>query len=188
METLMQLLAERSAQQLVYSSLGREIQVSVDTIKRWVDLLARLHYGFMVRPWFTNVAKALRKEPKWFQRDWSGLADDGARAETMVACHLLKAVEGWTDLGFGDFELRYLRDKQKREVDFLVVRDRKPWFLVEVKIKETNLSPSLAYFQGQTKAAHAFQVVMNLAYQEADCFRVPRPVAVPARTLLSQLL
>ena len=132
MEILMQLLAERSAQQLVYSSLAREIQVSVDTVKRWIDLLALLHYGFMLRPWFKNVAKALRKEPKWFQRDWSGLTDDGARAETFVACHLLKAVEGWTDLGFGDFELRYLRDKQKREVDFLVVRDRKPWFLVEV--------------------------------------------------------
>jgi uncharacterized protein len=188
METLMQLLAERSAQQLIYSSLAREIQISVDTVKRWIDLLFRLHYGFMVRPWFTNVAKALRKEPKWFQRDWSELTDDGARAETMVACHLLKAVEGWTDLGFGDFQLRYLRDKQKREVDFLVVRDRKPWFLVEVKIGETSLSPSLAYFQGQTKAAHAFQVVMNLAYQEADCFRVARPIAVPARTFLSQLL
>lgn len=67
METLMQLLAERSAQQLIYSNLAREIQVSVDTVKRWIDLLARLHYGFMVRPWFTNVAKALRKEPKWFQ-------------------------------------------------------------------------------------------------------------------------
>jgi predicted AAA+ superfamily ATPase len=72
METLMQLLAERSAQQLVYSNLAREIQVSVDTVKRWVDLLARLRYGFMVRPWFTNVAKTLRKEPKWFQRKpWS---------------------------------------------------------------------------------------------------------------------
>ncbi len=188
MEILMQLLAERSAQQLVYSSLAREIQVSVDTIKRWIDLLARLHYGFMVRPWFKNVAKALRKEPKWFQRDWSGLADDGVRAETLVACHLLKAVEGWTDLGFGDFELRYLRDKQKREVDFLVVRDRKPWFLVEVKQSATSLSPSLAYFQGQTKAAHAFQVVMNLAYQSADCFAVHRPVVVPAKTFLSQLL
>ena len=92
METLMQLLAERSAQQLVYSSLGREIQVSVDTIKRWVDLLARLHYGFMVRPWFANVAKALRKEPKWFQRDWSGLADDGARAETMVERRMYRAL------------------------------------------------------------------------------------------------
>ena len=188
METLMQLLAERSAQQLVYSSLAREIQVSVDTVKRWIDLLARLHYGFMVRPWFANVAKALRKEPKWFQRDWSGLADDGARAETFVACHLLKAVEGWTDLGFGDFDLRYLRDKQKREVDFLVVRDRKPWFLTEVKLSETNLAPSLAYFQGQTKAAHAFQVVMSLAYQPADCFAIHRPVVVPAKSFLSQLL
>jgi hypothetical protein len=188
METLMQLLAERSAQQLVYSSLAREIQVSVDTVKRWIDLLARLHYGFMVRPWFANVAKALRKEPKWFQRDWSGLADDGARAETFVACHLLKAVEGWTDLGFGDFDLRYLRDKQKREVDFLVVRDRKPWFLIEVKLSETNLAPSLAYFQGQTKAAHAFQVVMSLAYQPADCFAIHRPVVVPAKSFLSQLL
>jgi uncharacterized protein len=188
METLMQLLAERSAQQLIYSNLAREIQVSVDTVKRWVDLLARLHYGFMVRPWFTNVAKALRKEPKWFQRDWSGLADDGARAETLVACHLLKAVEGWTDLGFGEFELRYLRDKQKREVDFLVVKDRKPWFLVEVKLSETSLSPSLAHFQAQTKAAHAFQLVVSLAYQAADCFLLHRPVVVPAKTFLSQLL
>src|SRR5215472_4267070 len=152
METLMQLLAERSAQQLVYSNLAREIQVSADTVKRWVDLLSRLHYGFMVRPWFTNVAKALRKEPKWFQRDWSGLANEGARAETFVACHLLKAVEGWTDLGFGGFELRYLRDKQKREVDFLVLKDRKPWFMVEVKLNETSLSPSLAHFQTQIKA------------------------------------
>lgn len=187
-ETLMQLLAERSAQQLVYSSLAREIQVTVETVRRWVDLLSRLHYGFMVRPWFTNVAKALRKEPKWFQKDWSGLADDGARAETLVACHLLKAVEGWSDLGLGDFELRYLRDKQKREVDFLVVRDRKPWFLVEVKLSDTALSSSLANFQSQTKAEHSFQVVMNLAYQRADCFRVHRPIVVPAKTFLSQLL
>jgi predicted AAA+ superfamily ATPase len=187
-ETLMQLLAERSAQQLVYSNLANEIQVSIDTVKRWIDLLSRLHYGFMVRPWFRNVAKALRKEPKWFQRDWSGLTDDGARAETLVACHLLKAVEGWTDLGFGDFELRYLRDKQKREVDFLVVRDRKPWFLVEVKLRDTILSPSLAYFQSQIKAPHAFQVVLDLPYEAADCFKVKHPVVVPAKTFLSQLL
>lgn len=187
-ETLMQLLAERSGQQLVYANLAQEIQRSIDTVKRWIDLLVRLQYGFLVRPWFTNVTKALRKEPKWFLRDWSGVADDGLRGETMVACHLLKAVEGWTDLGLGDFELRYLRDKQKREVDFLVARDRKPWFLAEVKSTDTRLSPSLGYFQIQTKAPHAFQLVMNLAYQPVDCFRVRRPVVVPARTFLSQML
>ncbi len=77
METLMELLVERSAQQLVYSNLVAEIQVSVDTMRRWIDLLTRMHYSFTVRPWFNSVAKALRKEPKWFLRDWSGVTDDG---------------------------------------------------------------------------------------------------------------
>ena len=187
-ETLMDILAERSGQQLIYANLSREIGVAVDTVTRWIDLLGRLHYGFIVRPWFANVAKALRKEPKWFLRDWSGLADEGARAETLVACHLLKAVEGWTDLGFGEFGLRYLRDKMKREVDFLVVRDRAPWFLVEVKLNETALGPALAHFQAQTKAANAFQVVWGLPFEAVDCFRTRRPTVVPARTFLSQLL
>ena len=68
------------------------------------------------------------------------------------------------------------------------MRDRKPWFLVEAKLADTRLSPSLAYFQGQTKAPHAFQVVINLPYQPADCFTVHLPLVVPAKTLLSQLL
>jgi len=188
METLMACLAERSSHQLIYTALANEINVSVDTVKRWIDILSRLHYGFTIRPWFRNVAKALRKEPKWMLRDWSGIADPGDRAETMVGCHLLKAVEGWTDLGLGDFELRYLRDKAKREVDFVVVRDRKPWFLVEVKKNDTALSPVLAHFQTETGAAHAFQVVMALPYQPVNCFAESRPCVVPARTLLSQLL
>lgn len=36
-----------------------------------------------------------------------------------MACHLLKAVEGRTDLGLGRFELGYGRDKEKREVDYV---------------------------------------------------------------------
>lgn len=187
-EVLMRVLEERSAQQLVYSNLASEIGVAVDTIRRWIDLLGRLHLGFLVRPWFKNVTKSLRKEPKWFLRDWSGVADEGARAETLVACHLLKAVEGWTDLGLGTYELRYLRDKLKREVDFVVVRDGKPWFLVEVKKADANLSPALARFQAETGADQAFQVVLDLPYEEANCFAHRKPIVVPARTFLSQLL
>jgi hypothetical protein len=188
LEHLGLLLAERSGSPLVLSSLANEVQVSVDTVRRWVETLSSLHWGFLVRPWFRSVAKALRKEPKWFLRDWSGCADPGARAETFVACHLLKAVEGWVDLGLGEFELRYVRDKEKREVDFLVVRDGRPWFLVEAKLRDTALSPSLGRFQGRLKAAHAFQVVVELPYVDADCFARHEPVVVPARTFLSQLL
>ncbi len=187
-EQMAAILSERSATALVQDNLARTIGVSVDTVRRWTGTLLSLHFGFLVRPWTHSIARSLLKEPKWYLRDWSGIEDPGARAETFVACHLLKSVEGWNDLGFGEFELRYLRDKDKREVDFLVVRDRKPWFLVEVKSSDANLSPSLAYFQKRTGAPHAFQAVFDMEPVIADCFKERAPVAVPTRTLLSQLL
>ncbi len=188
-EALVHVLMEHSGDQLVFSSLARQVQVSQDTLSRWIRTLCGFHLGFLLRPWFKNVSKSLRKEPKWFLRDWSNIADEGKRAETFVACHLLKAVEGWTDLGLGEFQLGYLRDSLKREVDFVVVRDRKPWMLVEVKKADSQPSDSLAYFQDQIKAPFAFHVVLNAAFVDADCFAKPQPpLVVPARTFLSQLL
>ncbi len=188
-ESLVSVLLEHSGDQLVYSSLAKQVQVSQDTLRRWIETLCGFYLGFLVRPWFQNISKSLRKEPKWFLGDWSGIADGGKRAETFIACHLLKAVEGWTDLGLGEFQLGYLRDKLKREVDFVIVRDRKPWVLVEVKKTDKNLGPSLAYFQGQTKAPFAFQVVLDADYVDASCFaRAGGPRVVPARTFLSQLI
>ncbi len=189
LEMLVQMLAVRSGQQIVFSNLARDIQVSVDTIKRWCEVLSSLHHGFLLKPWFTNVSRSLRKEPKWFLRDWAEIKDPGSRAETFVACHLLKAVEGWNDLGLGRFQLGYLRDKAKREVDFVVIRDGKPWFLAEVKFRHSGLSDGLKHFQEQTKAPFAFQVVIEADYVDADCFARPRgPLVVPARTVLAQLL
>lgn len=186
-EALGKLLASRSGCQIVYSSLAKEVRVDDKTIRNWIAALISLHYGFIVKPWYRNVAKALIKEPKWYLRDWSSLADPGQRAETFIACHLLKAVEGWTDLGLGTFELRYLRDKQKREVDFLVVRDEEPWFMVEVKTSATKPTASLEYFHRTLNCAHAFQVVTDLDYVQGDCFSTQSPTVVPAITFLSQL-
>ena len=189
LEVMARVLAERSGEQLVFDNLARQVRVSADTVRRWVAALSDLHLGFLVRPWFKNVSRSLRKEPKWFLRDWAAVRDVGQRAETFVACHLLKAVEGWNDLGLGAFELGYLRDKEKREVDFVVVRDGEPWFLVETKHEDAALNPALHYFQQQLGAPLAFQATVAADYVDADCFASPgRPLVVPARTLLSQLL
>lgn len=187
LEVLVALLAERSGAQISYSSLAREVNVSVDTARRWIRALCSLYHGFLIRPWTRNVTKSLRKEPKWYLYDWSGIRDPGARAETLVACHLLKAVQSWEDEGLGSFELRYLRDKQQREVDFAVIRENEPWFLVEVKHADRRLTPSLAHFQRQIGADHALQVVIDSPYVDTSCFRDADPIVVPAMTLLSQL-
>jgi len=151
--------------------------------------LSNLHLGFLVRPWFKNISRSLRKEPKWFLRDWAVIEDAGDKAETFIACHLLKAVDGWNDMGLGQFKLGCLRDKEKREVDFVVVRDGAPWFLVEAKYHEAPMSQALKYYQNQLRAPFAFQVILDADYIDTDCFARPRgPVVVPAKTLLSQLL
>ncbi len=189
LEILVNLLLSQSSEQLIYSRLASEIQVSIDTMRRWVNTLCNLHLGFLVRPWFKNVARSLRKEPKWFLRDWSAIEDPGQKCETFIACHLLKAVEGWNDLGLGVFGLGYLRDLNQREVDFIVIKDGSPWFLVEVKKADQTIAPSLRYFQRQLKVPFAFQVVLEADYVNADCFEANRgPLVVPARTFLSQLL
>ena len=182
-------LARTSARQLVYGARAAEIGVAIDTLRRWVATLCDLHLGFLIRPWSRGVRRSLRREPRWFLRDWGDIPDEGDRAETLVACHLLKAVEGWSDLGLGRFELGYLRDKERRKVDFVVARDGRPWFLADVRRRREPVGAALAYHQAQLGAPFAFQVIVDADYADADCFAAPGgPRVVPARTFLSQLL
>jgi len=187
LETLGRILASRSGKQIIHSRLANEVRVEDKTIRSWITTLSSFHFGFLIQPWHRNVSRSLRKEPKWYLRDWAGISDAGARTETFIACHLLKAVEGWSDLGLGNFELCYIRDKEKREVDFIVIRDDEPWFLVEAKTARTKISSNLGYFQRATGCQHAFQATLDMAFVDIDCFETNDPVIVPARTLLSQL-
>ncbi len=187
-EMLAELIALQAGQLTSYTSLANRLRVSQDSIRRWLVILQSLYYCFPVRPWHANIARSLRKEPKYFLWDWAMVNDSGARHENMVACHLFKAVQFWTDCGIGDFGLYFLRTKDKREVDFLVCRDNTPWFLVEVKSSDSPLNKNLEYFQKAVNAKHAFQVTMDAKFVDSDCFAIPYPVKVPARTFLSQLV
>lgn len=70
-----------------------------------------------------------------------------------------------------------------------MTKNNTPWFIVEAKLSEANrISNNLRFYQEQVEAKHAFQVVYNMPYVEADCFNFNRPMIVPASTLLSQLV
>jgi len=172
-----------------YSTLARNINVSVDTIRRWLAILEHVYYSFSIRPWFANVPKSLRKQPKIYLWDWSLAPDAGARNENFIASQLLKAVHFWTDYGLGDYGLFFLRDKNKREVDFLVTKNNRPWFLVEVKTSDSGrISPNLLYYSRILGVKHSFQLSLTAPYVERNCFQAEKPLIVPASTFLSQLI
>lgn len=189
LEVLAMQIKNKAGTLLTYSDFSKMIGVSVNTIKRWISTLQSFYYCFTVKPWHKNVVRSLIKEPKIYLWDWTEIADVGARVENFVACHLLKAVHAWNDLGLGNFGLFFIRDKEKREVDFLVTRDDKPWILLEVKASSNHsVSEHLYRFQEQVKAEHVLQVAFDLPYEEIDCFSYSKPVIVPLKTFLSQLV
>ena len=188
-EILAEILKHQSGQLTNYSSIAKKVNVSSDTIRRWIKTLQSFFYCFTVQPWSKNIPRSLIKEPKIYLWDWINVEEEGSRVENLVASHLLKAVHFWTDCGFGQYDLWFIRDKEKREVDFLVSKDKKPWFLVEVKLSSKGgISKNLAYFQDKIKAKHAFQVVFDMDYIPRDCFKHLDPIIVPARTFITQLV
>lgn len=141
-EMLAALLPERVGAPLPVSALRDLLEVGHGTVNRWLAFLRELYYLFELKPYSNHIARSLRKEGKFYLWDASEVAAPPARFENLVACHLLRACQLWTDSGEGDFELCYLRNKEKQEIDFLVVRDRRPWLPVEVKFTDTTPSPN----------------------------------------------
>ena len=188
LELLAELLRKQAAQSMDYHSLSNKVGVSVDTIRRWLEVLKSFYYCFSLQPWSKNISRSLLKEPKLYLWDWSAIEDEGHAHENLVASHLLKAVHFWNDRGLGEYGLYYLRTKDKIETDFIVVKNKKPWFLVEVKTKAKGISPALYHFQKETGAPHAFQTAFDLPYVNKSCFEETGPIMVPVRTFLSQLI
>ena len=189
LETLAILLQNQAGQVCHYSNLSNKIRVSDQSIRRWMSLLESTYYCFALRPWSKNITRSLLKEPKIYLWDWTTITNKGARFENFIACHLLKYVQLLTELGKGKFDLHYLKDKEKREVDFIITKNEEPWILIEAKHSEANrLSSSLTFFQEQIGADYALQVVHNIDYINQSCFQDKSPLIVPAKTFLSQLV
>lgn len=189
LEILAEILRHQAGQLTSYTTLSKKVNVSIDTIRRWIETLRSFYYCFSIKPWTKNVTRSLLKEPKIYLWDWSLVENEGAKIENFIASHLLKAVDFWTDRGLGDYELYFLRDKEKREVDFLVAKNGTPWFIVEVKKSENSgLSKSLYYYQQMLNVKHAFQISFDMEYVDRDCFSYSEPIMVPVKTFLSQLV
>jgi predicted AAA+ superfamily ATPase len=147
METLYALLPSRVGSGFSASSCAETLRVSHSTVASWIEVFKRFALVFPIRPYHRRIDRSLVKEPKLYFYDFVRVDDPGARFENMVALELKRATVLWTDYGSGDFDLWYLRTKDKKEVDFLVTKDQKPLFMVEAKLSDADVSRNLEHFQ-----------------------------------------
>ncbi len=147
MEILFSLLPSRIGSPLSMASLARDIHVSFDSIRNWIEIFENFFMVFRIPPWSQKISRAITKEKKLYLFDYAGIESQAAKFENMVALELLRAISNWNDLGLGNFSLHYLRNREKEEVDFLLSNNHNPFLLIEAKLSDDYAAKSLIKFQ-----------------------------------------
>lgn len=157
-EHLADLLPERVGAPLSISNLRQDLAVDHKTVDRWLTILENMYVCFRLAPFGSPRIRAVKKEKKLYLWDWSAVADPAARFENLVACQLLKYCHWIEDTEGYRMELRYLRDTDRREVDFVVLRGGRPQLAVECKTGERAISPAVRYAAERTAIPRFYQV------------------------------
>jgi predicted AAA+ superfamily ATPase len=168
MQMVVELLRRSVGSPVSYASMARDIGAAPNTVKKYVQILEALFVVFRVVPHSRNIARSLLKEPKIYFFDTGQVPDDpGVRFENLVAVSLLKHVLSRTDILGKRHELRYIRTKEGREVDFCLVEEESPTLIIEAKFAEPQISRSLRHFS-EKYAIPAVQVVRHLRREHRE--------------------
>lgn len=163
---LTDLLPQRVGSLLSLNSLREDSSVAYATLRSWVEILEALYYCFRIRPYANKISRSLKADPKLYLFDPIQVENDSARLENIMALHLLKACHFWTDSAQGFFDLHFVATKEKKEVDFLITKNKKPWMLVECKSNNKNPSANLIYFKDRLATPFNFQVIKGSDYDK----------------------
>ncbi len=160
--SLIDLLAEalpsKVGSPLSIKSIKEDLQVSHQSVEKWITILENLYLVFRLSPFGSPKIRAVKKEQKLYFYDWSHLEDKGKRFENFVASHLLKYCHFVEDTEGDKMELQFIRDTDKREIDFVVLKNKHPQFAVECKSGENALSSRIEYFKNRTRIPRFYQV------------------------------
>ncbi len=143
---------------LSINALREDLQIHHTTISKWIQIFEKMYAIFRLSPFGAPTIKAVKKEQKHYHFDWTLVENEGPRFENMVACHLLKWVHWNYDALGQELDLRYYRDPTGREVDFVIVKNKKPQLFVECKLSDDAINPALVYLKSKFKETPAYQI------------------------------
>ena len=95
-DQFIKLVVIRTAQEIIFANIAKDIGVSALTIKNWTGLLERSQIAFLLQPYFSNLGKRIIKTPKIYFIDsaitayLTGHRDARAIREGVMAGHLFE--------------------------------------------------------------------------------------------------
>ena len=166
-ETLIQLLRRQVGNPVSYNSLARDLQVSDKTVKRWLTILENMYVVFKVSPYHRNIARSILKAPKFYFYDTGQVVgDSGCKLENLTACALLKEMHYREDCYGETFHLHYLKTKEGKEIDFLIIKNDSPFLLTEVKWADENRTPNFGLFEKYFPDIRKVQIVKKISQEK----------------------
>ncbi len=159
LEQLLLRLPDLVGSPLSANALREDLQAAHQSVVRWLAVLEQLFALFRIHPFGHARIRAVKKESKAYLFDWTSVTDLGARFENLIAYHLLKHCHFVEDIEGIDCELRFVRDIEGREVDFILVANRKPTLAVECMLAEQRAAPALRYLAARLPGLETVQVI-----------------------------
>jgi len=147
-------------------------------------ILENLYMIFRIYPFGATNIRAVKKEAKHYHLDWTVVKDVGPRFEDLTACHLLKYCHFMSDTEGRDLELKYFRDIDKREVDFVITEDGKPIHFIECKKSYRGRADALKYLKQRFPEARATLIFLGKRDEYTDKDGI---TSQPAATFLAAL-
>ena len=187
--TVLKLLAARTAELLVYSDIAKDSGVKSITVKEWVSLLERSNLVYLLQPFANNLNKRLIKSPKLHFLD-SGLTcrlqgwteqipmstspQIGHLFESLVLAEIIKTKQNY----HCDWSVYHWRTKEGEEIDFVIQNTKGELVALDAKlgvhgVQPQNLPPSFSKHHPEIKTFYLISAGGEQKQLSNDCQQVP---------------
>ena len=144
MRELVSILASWSGKFMDISAIGSGLSIQRATIESYINALEILFMVERVYPWTKTDYARVGKQSKLFMTDSGLMASllrwnmdqvrfDSDRSGKLIETFAFNEIMAQIDSGDGRYELFHYRDREKREIDFLVERDDGALLGIEIK-------------------------------------------------------
>lgn len=153
------MLSTRNGQLLNLSNIAKDVGLSVNTVKKYLNILKLTFQCFALEPYFENVKKRMVKSPKIYFTDIgilkAVLGEESVSSGVLYESYIFSELLKWKENSEEDYELFFYRTSSGMEIDFLI---KKGDFILPIEVK-TTLNPDRS-------DAKSLQIFLNEYFED----------------------